>query len=245
MWRLRRLKGKSRALFGWRGVPHGFTLLELLVALALLSVLATVLFLSVGASATQTRRMGERIEEQQRLRLVFQKMAADISGVFWGEEAGHLYFEGARGSSSGGRSDRLEFTSVVFHWRKPGERADDLVLVRYSLTPGSGEAGGSLVREESPLATPPPGNYGGSVTVLDGVMEASFSYLDKERRERDSWSTRSSEQTSGLPTAVRMTLKLKRNGGERMVSAVFPLPMGIHSTEDSGAEGNTGAPGGS
>ncbi len=240
-----RLKRKSRALFGRRGVPHGFTLLELLVALALLSVLATVLFLSVGASATQTRRMGERIEEQQRLRLVFQKMAADISGVFWDKDASHLYFQGARGSSSAGRSDRLEFTSVVFHWRKPGERADDLVSVAYSLSAGPKETGGSLVREERPLTTTPPGNYGGPVTVLNGVMEVSYSYLDKERRERDSWSTRSSEQTPELPAAVRVTLKLKRSGGERMVSAVFPLPLGIHSSEDSGTEGNTGAPGGS
>ncbi len=194
MWRPKRLNKKGRALFNRGGVPHGFTLLELLVAMAILSVLSTVLFLSVGASATQTRRIAERIEEQQRLRLAFQRIAADISGVFLSKEAGHLYFQGAQGISPDGRRDRLEFTSVVFHWRKPDERADDLVSVAYSLSLGSRGEGGSLIREERPLTTTPPGNYGGPVAILNGVTEVSFSYLDKEKREKISWSTRASDQ---------------------------------------------------
>jgi type II secretory pathway component PulJ len=198
----------------------------------------------VGASATQTRRITERIEEQQRLRLAFQRIAADISGVFWIKEAGHLYFQGAQGISPDGRRDRLEFTSVVFHWRKPDEQADDLVSVAYSLSLGSRGEGGSLIREERPLTTTPPGNYGGPVAILNGVTEVSFSYLDKEKREKNSWSTRASDQEKALPAAVRVTLKIKRGESEREVSALFSLPMGIRPAKEEAA-GITGAPGGS
>ena len=188
MWRL--LNRKARAFSGRGGASQGFTLLELLVALSILSILATVLYLSVGASATQTRRIGRRIEEQQRFRLALQRIATDISGVFWDKDSAHLYFQGSREDTSGGRGDRLEFTSIVFHWRKPGERVDDLVTVSYSLGAGAEDEGMSLIREERPLTTTPPGSYGGPVAILGGVREVSFSYLDAEKRELDSWSTR-------------------------------------------------------
>ncbi len=244
MWRL--LNRKARAFSGRGGGSQGFTLLELLVALSILSILATVLYLSVGASATQTRRIGRRIEEQQRFRLALQRIATDISGVFWDKDSAHLYFQGSREDTSGGRGDRLEFTSIVFHWRKPGERVDDLVTVSYSLGAGAEDEGMSLIREERPLTTTPPGSYGGPVAILGGVREVSFSYLDAEKRELDSWSTRStltSGQSQGLPRAVRVTLKLKRGEGERTVSVLLPLPLGLRPEEKS--DGITGAPGGS
>ncbi len=157
----------------------------------------------------------------------------------------HLFFEGVQGISPDGRRDRLEFTSVVFHWRNPDERADDLVSVTYSLNAGSGGEGGSLIREERPLTTTPPGSYGGPVTILNGVTEVLFSYLDKEKREKNTWSTRASNNETVLPAAVRVTLKIKRGEREREVSALFSIPLGIRPAEEEAAAGETGAPGGS
>lgn len=240
---LRILRKKGIAPFKqWKSSP-GFTLLELLVALSILSVLTTILFLSVGASATQTRRIKKRIEEQQHLRLAIQKMATDISSVYWAKGAAHLYFEGTSVSAANGRRDTLRFTTIVFHWRRPGEKVDDLVSVAYTLTGGSGAEGQTLVRIETPLLLGSPSGYTGQVDILGGVKELSFTYLDTQKRESDSWSTRADTDSPALPAAVRVNLVLIRGGGERTVSVLLPLQLGIRSEEDS-FSGNTGAPGG-
>lgn len=247
MWRTNHKKIRFRNIERRRS--RGFTLLELLVALSILSILATVLYLSIGASATQTRRIGERIETQQRLRLAIQKLTADISSIYWNEDSSKLFFEGTRGISRSGRQDRLEFTSLVFHWRKPEEKVDDLASISYSWD--SRSEGGSLIREETPLNTSSTGNYGGPVAILNGVKEVAFSYINTRKQERNVWSTRSSQAEEGLPAAIRVSLRLQWGEGERTISTLIPLPMGVHSPENENertggsTENNTGGSSGS
>lgn len=230
-----------------RGDHSGFTLLELLVAMTILSFLIGGLYLSIGTSSTHAYRIGVRLRNLQAVRIAMQRMAADLGGVQWRAGKTHLYFEGKRDSSFGEGRDRLEFTAVRYRWKEADEKAGELVSIAYSLRADGKSA--NLIREETPLLGASRGAT--SVPILAGVESLSFAYLDRENAVRESWDTRAGEEgEAALPAAVRISIKIRIEDSDRVFSILVPVPLGLYDAgkpadeagvQEQGSGGKAGA----
>ncbi len=242
MWRREKPVAPFRA--GREGAPGGFTLLELLVAMTVLSFLIGGLYLSIGTSSTHAHRIGVRLRSRQAVRIAMQRMAADLGGVQWGAGKTHLYFEGKRDSGIGGGGDRLEFTAARYRWKEADEKAGELVSIAYSLRTDGKRA--NLVREEKPLLGGSGRAASGPILaasdpILTGVESLSFAYLDRENAVHESWDTRvGGVGGAGLPAAVRISIKIRIEDSDQVFSTLVAVPLGLYDAgelaDEAGAQ---------
>lgn len=193
--------GKRRA---GRGRP-GFTLLELLAALVLASVLTGSLFaaLQIGLLARRTGR--EALEPDRLYGLVFEALGRDLQCA--PPPRGIL-----AGPFSGGASEVTFFTRPM---RTPGN-ARGIVRVSYALDDGEGAGGAVLLRRltENLLALEEPEPQ--EEMLARGVESLSFLYFDG-LGWLDDWDSVTMADT--LPRAVEITLRLRGQGRPGMEPA--------------------------
>lgn len=171
-----------------RRLDDGFTLVEMLVSLALLSLMA-VYALNALASLRDINRVSERIGSQMEVEAVarhFREILADVRPVFAMDEnnAPKFLFKGSPNS--------LEFVSASNGDRETG----GLYLVRYSV-----DAEGSLLAERRILRdrqSPEPNK----LVLLRDVDGISFKYLAPGASNgRETWDRRDS-----LPAAIAVAV---------------------------------------
>lgn len=192
----------------------GFTLLELLLALAILGTLVALLLagLRIGVSAWEGGE--ERAEAQQRLRALTEHLEEALASAYpyRGQTGGRerqILFEG--------EPAQVRFVTAALPLTLPGPIAFHAVVV------GREEDGG-LTLTEKPLPAEAP-FAGGTRLVLDRQVSAlRFSYRTETGGWQEVWDGR---QAGGLPTAVRIDLAVRfRNRTEALPSLVIPLPLG-------------------
>ncbi|MEE9256359.1 MAG: type II secretion system protein GspJ [bacterium] len=226
---------------GRGGAPGGFTLLELLVAMTVLSFLIGGLYLSIGTSWTHAHRIGVRLRSRQAVRIAMQRMAADLGGVQWGAGKTHLYFEGKRDSGIDGGRDRLEFTAVRYRWKEADEKADELVSIAYSLRTDGKTA--NLIREERPLLGG--SRRAASDPIRAGVEALSFAYLDGDTAVREGWDPRAGGAgEAALPAAVRISIKIRIEDSDQVFSTLVAVPLGLYDAWKLADEAGAQKPGG-
>jgi general secretion pathway protein J len=183
------------------GAQSGFTLVELLVGLALFSLLVTVLFNSVQFGLQAWKHGGARAEDVQHMMAsqeLLRRLIGDIYPMYVADAAAgaRIDFDGAKdalsflasaptSASTGGR-----YRFKLFVEQRPGE--NDLVL--------------SAMPE---LGVPQEQATGTRTVLLQNLDHADFSYFGRPAGERnpqwtDSWSKRS--ETPAL-VRVRVTFR--------------------------------------
>lgn len=205
---------------------NGFTLLEILVALSIFSLIIAALFASLGSSATHAKRIRERMADHQELRFAMQRIASDLAGAYWKKDKKYLFFHGKKGNGFEGREDNIEFTAIRPRWRPSGIR-NELVSISYRLRPLP--KGKGLKREEKSLWGYREKDFSKPVVLLEDIHELVFEYVDRENRKYDSWSTKGLDNKTSLPAAVRITVKMKGEDGTfQFFSSLTPIPSGLY-----------------
>lgn len=206
----------------------GFTLLELLVSLTLLSLIAGIVVAGFRIGLRAWEAGETRAEAIQRSRAVLDRMAQELRSVA-------PVTKGAQARTTArftGKPDRLQFTAGPAPFpRNPWEALPHLIAYSVEDNPHAGVRG--LIRRESPLlgGAESLSEESGEAVVFDRVVRLKLRYLrpPQEGQERgewvDSWddlettsSTPSrvrSQPSSSLPLAVEVSLVVKE--GEREV----------------------------
>ena len=182
--------------------PRGFTLLELLVAIGLFSVLAVLVWGSLDGLArgsTQLDQATQRLAEVQRgldllvrdLRQAMPRPVRDGSGrvlpALAGARNGLELTRGGHGNALALPRSTLERAA----WRSNGQRLERLhwpVLDR--------------VASSLPRVDP----------LLEGVASLELRYRDADGREHDQWPPARSGDAAVLPRAVELRLRLADMG---------------------------------
>ncbi len=187
------------------GGKKGFTLLELLIAMTLLTLIVTI---TMGAMRLASRSVeaGEgRMEIQERFRMVSAIMDAQIQSqlpLTYEEEGVRInYFRG----------DKQTLRLATAHSLWGGRRGH--VIVDYRVETGAG--GQSLMASEQT-----PGIEGSRETPLfTAVSEISFEYYHKDPAEEvGKWSGEWSDETT-IPEAVRLYVRY----GPKKYFFLFPV----------------------
>ncbi|MBI4702139.1 MAG: prepilin-type N-terminal cleavage/methylation domain-containing protein [Deltaproteobacteria bacterium] len=213
---------------------RGFTLLEALVSMAILALVATLVYGGFHAM-TRARSNIERVGDRyQQGRAALSRLARELGSAFLSAHqpfasqlirARQTAFVGLRESPA----DRLDFTSFSHRrLRRDAHESDQNELSYFAARdPDGGTL--DLVRREAPYIDEDP-SRGGVVQVLAEDIESfQLSYLDPLTGEwTERWdSTQAAEQFGRLPAQVWIVLVLRGARGEP-IRFETKAPLGMH-----------------
>lgn len=208
---------------------HGFTLLEVMVAVTILAGMALVMFGASSMMVDNKDVVEHRDERNHSVSFALNKMAEDLHSAFFIKSANLLgtQFEGE--ISFEGREDRLDFTSFTHLRYIKNAKETDMAEVSYYLVNDPEEVDRRvLMRREATQVDKEPQLGGRAYPLLKGVRSVRFQYLPEESDEyKGEWDTKSVSSGNKLPRAVKITLEVYMPEEEepRTYSTLAPLKM--------------------
>jgi prepilin-type N-terminal cleavage/methylation domain-containing protein len=203
----------------------GFTLLEVLLAMAILSVIMTVVYASFSTAGKNIEQAEALRDENDLSRTLMARLSDDIANayispsmnmtsqailtIFYGK------MEVVEGGSGAGnekiRHDSISLTTLT-HWRKLGSRETELWEVGYFFKEKPDGKGFALFRKEKrELNKEVPALEGGDEYELtDRVESLQFRYKQGNQTGSpwvDAWNTKGANLNS-LPSLVEIALTL-------------------------------------
>jgi general secretion pathway protein J len=199
---------------------HGFTLIEVLVAMAVLAALAMMLF-GAFSGMKRTKEGVERLSDRQReARLAMARMVRELQMAYLSAHepvtptrpVQKTMFKGTAGMPG----DRIDFTAFAHNRLDRDARESDQCEISYYVAANPDKPGVvDLLRRESPSLDLYP-ERGGRVEVLATDVDLfDVTFLDPLTIQwLETWDTTlSTGQLGRLPIQVAITLVL--NGGKR------------------------------
>ncbi len=193
-----------------RPALSGFTLLEVLVAIAILAIVATMVYSSFGTSLDIIDRVGLGADHYREARFVLGRMAEELSMAYRpkGEVFKDAVFVGLDGRVEERDADSIRFTAVSGLRYLPDEKASDLQLLEYRLAADSGDSSLSLLREEMANPLVLSDSATGLSAIGEGVHSFNLRYYDGKEWV-DSWD---GDSRRGLPLVVEIEVSFLGSG---------------------------------
>jgi type II secretion system protein J len=185
---------------------RGFTLLELLVALSIGSVVLFALYLSFSSVLAGRSSIDERAERTREVERFVDSFSREIQSVYLSGNNRATFFKGSLGNNAL-PSGTVEFTTINY---PASQISGDLVAVRYSV--GDGEGGRPALFKEvwNPYGT---GNEHVKVEVIEDIRGFDLSFYNGA-----SWAAAwDGALEKGTPVAVSAALKIMDRGAEKEV----------------------------
>lgn len=193
----------------------GFTLLELLVALAIFAILSAMAYgglRSVLDAKRETDRQAERLVELQK---AFNHFARDLA-QFTGERAIRDEYGDGRHPMVGGKAAPLPLEFTRAGWRNPGGGArSHLQRVGYLLKEER------LVRQSWQVLDRAQDSQPYEAAILSGVSRFELRFMDSNRQWREEWPPAGINPPPKAPLAVELLVELNDLGEIRRL---FRLP---------------------
>ncbi len=218
-----------------RRAQRGLTLLEVMVASAILIMVSTMIWASFDQTSKLRARIGYRQENDYLMRTALGRITRDLRGAYLSLHvnqtqtllAATTQFMGRGGGSGGSQLDMATFT----HRRlRRGSHEGDACEVGYRLADRRGGGSGMdlLRREQARIDTDP--QHGGVLDVLvPNVRRFELKYFDSTTEQwTDIWdTTQATGQPGRLPARVRVLLSVEEGERreERVYSTETPLVM--------------------
>lgn len=222
--------------------PHegeaGFTLLELLVALAIVAILAIAQAAPFQTTISSRERAEAAMERSNAARVTLQRLAEELTGAVTMKNDRHPFSLVDR-TLDRPASD-LTFTTTAARRVNAGPQ-DPLEVVRYHLEPGPPDAkGGVLVKDQLPSVAVDD-TQATSNPILEDVAAFTVRVLPDSGDMLPTWQA---DGTVSLPRAVELQLALADGTGDPQVyRLMIDLPLGGPQTNTrSRAPGPTPTP---
>ncbi|MBI2206844.1 MAG: prepilin-type N-terminal cleavage/methylation domain-containing protein [Candidatus Rokubacteria bacterium] len=180
----------------------GFTLLELIIALAIVGALLAVAFGGMRVALAAWQRGEDRAEAHQHVRGVAQALARVVAGAF--------PYMASRAEAPDpvilfrGTATRLEVVTQT----PPGAFPVPIAFAAVAIEVAEGEPPGLIVRQRA-MPNRDPFTEGTVVVRDETIKTMTLSYLDDAGTWRDAWD---GEPEKALPRAVRLTLAAEHGG---------------------------------
>ncbi|MGH7842256.1 MAG: prepilin-type N-terminal cleavage/methylation domain-containing protein [Candidatus Binataceae bacterium] len=207
----------------------GFTLIELMLALAILGLIMVMLAGSFHAVATGKLQGENRLATAQQGRSVLWEMSNEIRGAV---QTQNVTASNVSMIGEGRMQNNSPLDSLTFSTLDPGHRrslegfgAEDDVT--YATAPNPNHRGWFVLTrtQVSSLLTSGGGNANATVTLADNLLALHFRYFDGNLWG-ESWNSQSLPPGRQLPRAVEIELALASpRGAPLRLSTMVTLPM--------------------
>lgn len=199
-------------------MSRGFTLIEVMIAVAVLAMIGAVTWKSFDAANSLKQRVERAEERDQAGRAALSRIAREVSMTFLSEHYDHKRFRQRPTffKLRDGRGDaQLMVTSFAHERLHTDAKESDQAVFEYRLD--RDEQGSlSLFRRVKPLIDEEPDRGGERAQLADDVLKFSVEAWDpKDREWRPEWDSNSPQRSGGalLPPRVRLSLTMKDEQG--------------------------------
>ena len=215
-------------------VDRGFTLIEVMLALAILTFITTIMWGSFSQTATNKRAIENAQERLHTVRVALLRMAREIEMAYLSRSENTALTNRRTFLTGTPRADIDELTFSTFsHQRlRAGAFEGDTSLVLYygARDPEDPRVLNLMRRETRRLQAEEPSTLSGEAYVLcPDVARLKFQYYDHRKKEwQNDWSTLNASGTQYLPTHIRITLTVIDERGQE---ASYSTDARIQTTE--------------
>jgi general secretion pathway protein J len=223
-------RGLRVTRFGPRSSERGLTLLEVLIAVAVLTLVSIMIY---GAFSTINRgkqNAGQLADRYRLARLAMTRMSRELSSAYVSAHVAATPALITRITAFIGTSKRVDFDAFA-HRRilKDSHESDQCELSYFVATDPKNSQQYDLARREQIIIDDLPGKGGASTILVDDVDSFSLRYLDPlTGLWTDSWDTTSTAAQFGrMPLQVEIKLVMKGGpAGEPIrLSTKTPIQM--------------------
>jgi len=206
---------------------EGFTLIEILVALAILGLAASVIYSSYSLTVEAIDDGMMMVEAHQIARGILGRMAREISSAYLSESDSTFTFVGEDDEEEGFPSDRLGFTAALYRLYPKDSRIGNLAGIEYRLGSATRDRErGRLFRRENFRVGQNLAGGEFAAELGERVRGIDFTYFDREGREFEEWNSQEKESGNKLPAAVKITLMIEQeNGTLRLFSTMAEIAL--------------------
>jgi len=187
----------------------GFTLVEILIAVAIVSLILTIIYGSYASSIDTMNYTREKMDTFSMARLTLSRMSDELTSSFISDDE-HLKFVGEEG--------KIDFISSSHERIFKDSKEYDLVEIGYFTEPEEEGESLSLWRREDRTPDDDILEGGEKEKLIEGLEGLEFKYYDGEEW-RSEWD---SQEEKGLPQAVEVTLKFP----DKELSTIAFIPLG-------------------
>jgi general secretion pathway protein J len=211
------------------------TLLEVMVAMAIIAIVSTLLYTAFSQTAANKRAIEGALQRQHEIRMGLERVARELSMAYVSIQVNpspalRTVNTCFIGTDSGGGS-RIDFTSFSHRRLYRDAHESDQNELSYFVTRHPEDASRNvLARREQNRIDDDPQTGGRTQVLIDDVNGFELSYLDPLSGEwLSTWdSTQGAMQPNRLPTQVRILLRVpnpRRRGGELTYGTRASLPI--------------------
>ena len=206
---------------------RGFTLIEIMISIALFSVIAVTITVSMSNSFEVKRELTEINDRYHEGRQVMRRITRELRMAFLRAQPPEEVQEERPAVLTRflGEEDEIYFANNAHIRLRAEGRESDQSEVAYFLRRPSYDSpyrGKTLFRRESRRVDNRPDRGGSTWPVLDGVKSLKIEYWDDSKEiGDDAWQRDwDSDDNKLLPARVRVTLELERLGSDQVIRFV-------------------------
>jgi len=205
-----------------RDASSGFTMIEMMLALAIFAFITTIMWGSFSQTASSKKAVQGEQERAHSVRVALMRMAREIEMAYISENENTaitnrrtLFVGSARGDV-----DELTFSTFAHQRLRAGAAEGDTSLITYygARDPDDKRVLNLMRRETRRLQAEDPSTLPGEGYILcPDVVRMKIAYYDHKKKEWETdWSTLDASGMPYLPTHLRMTLTVIDERGKEV-----------------------------
>lgn len=200
--------------------PRGFTLLEILIAVAVLGMIGGLTYKAFDESWSLKQRIERAAERDQTVRAALSRMAREVSMAYlsdhydkkrYRERPTRFRLKGRHGD------DNLLFTSFAHERLQIDAKESDQAVFEYELGRDPDTGNTNLYRRVKPIIDEEFERGGERAVLAEDVTRFQVEVWDpKDRQWRNEWDSNSTERTGQvlIPPRVKFSLTIKDESGK-------------------------------
>jgi prepilin-type N-terminal cleavage/methylation domain-containing protein len=209
-----------------RPAAEGFTLLEVMIAIAIMATILVILFGTYSAAVDRAARTRDLSQVYHEARVLLQLMVNDLRSAYVKEpteqaqralqqaKAEPIIFLGEDRTEANQPADKLAF-STVLPLQRPDVPDSEMCHVTYSIEPvNEAVQQRALFRRSNCSLTPTVSDQDHLLLLTELVHGLDFKYYDEQGTEYLDWNSRQPRGGKRMPARVKITLLLADQRGQ-------------------------------
>ena len=194
------------------GMAAAFTVIELLIALSIFSVIAITLYSTFFAGISTWKRSGDNTGIYQNIRVTFDDIARDLKNMIYftkDDESAYIF---------SGTSEQVIFMTLEEGISEKTEPQRELVRIAYSFD----NAKGDIVREIAGISLGFDTRKAEKEILLKNVedFKVEYCYFSGDEDDPYLWQEEWSDEEVKTPRGVKITASLKGGKGSKETSKI-------------------------
>ena len=215
----------------------GFTLAEILIAIAIFALLVSIIMGSFSGVFSQTENLALQRANMEMARSCFRRLSIDLGNIYVAkapffkardtlDEPSIYRFWAAAASDAGDSGVLLQFASRA-HIDFSGQGAQGIAVIRYYLEPVATRSVPTFRLRRSDALV-----YGDELPetksdpiLCENIVKVQFACLDADGESHEEWDSSSEDQSFATPRAIEIRLELFSPEGPMRYETMMVLPL--------------------